>query len=100
MLTATKNFFESIFKDAQLVIVFGFTPQVTYVHVDGLYTYAIEEDHDFQEVSSGRWVVIEVLEEGGYKFTYDLMIDADSKPYTFIIENIRDVLRLLSSPSS
>ena len=97
MLKATKELLRRILRDAQFVNLVGFTPWCTYIY-DGVNIYEITEDPDFQNANSGRWAVIEVLEDGRFKITIDYMIDADSKPRTVIAENAEEVIRILSAP--
>ncbi len=98
MLEATKELLRRILRDAQFVNLVGFTPLCTYIYRDGVKIYEITEDPDFQNANSGRWVVIEVLEDGRFKITIADMIDADSKPRTVIVENAEEVIRILSAP--
>ncbi len=96
MLNSTRKLIAECLSDAQLVFIFGYTPWATYIHVDGIKTIEITEDHDFQRTHSARWTVIEVLESGGYKITSDSMIDADNRPLSKIVRTVDEVIDLLS----
>ena len=97
MLKATELLLSKFFEDAQLIVVFGFTPWATYIHKDGVITEEIIEDPDFQNANAGRWVIIEVLEGGGYKITSDEMFDTCSQPSVMTVDSMSEVIGFLSS---